>query len=498
MNWFKYLSISIIGFSCLFVHPVFGQSLQVTTMSAGGSQNNPSVPGQIITVDGQLFRNEPTAIVPKRTDVYVLIQNQKVALRTRVQSLTRLYFVVPMGLGCGEHRILLETVDTNNNQIMANTPQIPFWIRCVSSGFSASPAKPSLIRVDPKSPLQGSTISITGRNFLFPSRTGDMTKVEMNGKIIASRWISPTLVEADIPSDMDCNRSIELKLHSIVRDYPSGPVSHGQRNQAIEVRIDGGSTQLKLTCTSSGSVSPLFQIINADFPSSVLKGSVVSGTFTISNTGDVGGDATIEIFVANQLISTLFASLGSDHQREIPFELTFHQAGDQRIDIRTEHDSVAIIVNVRESITPPELNGRKLEDFDTDRNCRISDQEFFVAIDAWVSRSITDEVFFSVIDAWIGRLFICETTTTRGMPQHRAELKVAFTRGYMHVRSLTGNPIAQIEIYNSAGKSVYRSSSLTNHAIWNLRDELGRRVANGVYFLKIDSSQELMKVSVIK
>jgi subtilisin family serine protease len=117
--------------------------------------------------------------------------------------------------------------------------------------------------------------------------------------------------------------------------------------------------------------------------------------------------------------------------------------------------------------------------FDADGDGRLSDPEFFAAIDAWVSGEIGNELFFAAIDAWIG-----------GRPLLSARAPDALRAGVVSLRlfDLQGRPIASL-------------TTPSNRSLTRALQTVLRARANGVYLYVArfpDGSVRIGKIALLR
>lgn len=138
--------------------------------------------------------------------------------------------------------------------------------------------------------------------------------------------------------------------------------------------------------------------------------------------------------------------------------------------------------------TPP-MKGDALADYDLDGDCVLSDTEFFAMTDAWIAEQIDDLLFFAGVDAWIGQTDICAVTAGSSIRMSK------LPRGLL-ISNALGEPIGVLSIYDMDGRTVFHRQGMGLRLLWDLRDDLGKPVANGVYLLKFGT--ELKKLVVMR
>ena len=139
---------------------------------------------------------------------------------------------------------------------------------------------------------------------------------------------------------------------------------------------------------------------------------------------------------------------------------------------------------------PPPVNGVSLEDYDTNNDCVLSDVEFFVLMDAWIAEAIGDILFFSGVDAWIDQANICASSTS-------TEVSLQMSSVGLLITSSISN-LGLIHIIGSDGKIIFSQNTQSSHLNWNLRNATGQRVANGVYFVRVEGTGKLKRFVVMR
>jgi hypothetical protein len=130
-------------------------------------------------------------------------------------------------------------------------------------------------------------------------------------------------------------------------------------------------------------------------------------------------------------------------------------------------------------IIPPTVFSGDLTEFDADDNCTISDIEFFTIMDGWTSLSVADGTFFTAIDAWMTQTNICTNASVNGA----VSIGLNSSRAIFSASDET--LIKSLTIYESSGRRVSQINAPNKRVTWDLRDNSGNPVANGVYFANV-------------
>jgi hypothetical protein len=131
----------------------------------------------------------------------------------------------------------------------------------------------------------------------------------------------------------------------------------------------------------------------------------------------------------------------------------------------------------------PPPGGEGLSQFDTNRNCRIDDSEFFNAIDLWVAGEVSNELFFQVVDAWIAQTSVCAASLSTGKLSLEAVLLMVNPTTHTTTFVAHGDGITSmgVEIYDLNGQRIFSRETGRTRLVWNLSVQSGQPVANGVY-----------------
>jgi hypothetical protein len=142
--------------------------------------------------------------------------------------------------------------------------------------------------------------------------------------------------------------------------------------------------------------------------------------------------------------------------------------------------------------TPPPSSEppRSIRDFDRDGDCRIGDIEFFGAVDRWISEQIGDILFFQIVDAWISEASVCATSV---ISADGKAISTLMANPNSLSFSVQGSDSAGfvVDVFSTSGQLVFSGRSIKAELSWNLRNNIGRPVANGVYFYRV----QMLKVN---
>ena len=126
-----------------------------------------------------------------------------------------------------------------------------------------------------------------------------------------------------------------------------------------------------------------------------------------------------------------------------------------------------------------------LQRFDTDGDCTITTDEILYALELWVAKQINHRLFMSVVDAWVTGTAVCVATDPLGSIDGSSviSLKTSQTPAGISFRAQgTGVQTTEVAIYDANGAQILQERSAGSRLVWNLRNEQGHHVANGVYF----------------
>lgn len=171
-------------------------------------------------------------------------------------------------------------------------------------------------------------------------------------------------------------------------------------------------------------------------------------------------------------------------------------------------------VEARSPILAEQVNRVSMENFDMDGDRRLSDSEFFNAIDLWLTQSnvpgtdesLDDIVFFNLIDWWIGG-----SPLTWGIPSPlpirgngAASTKLAFSNEQLTLQMPTRASI-ELSLFDISGKLVLTESAVGSQLRFRALDNSGNSLANGVYLYQVITrdaqntiKSEIKKIAIIR
>ena len=165
---------------------------------------------------------------------------------------------------------------------------------------------------------------------------------------------------------------------------------------------------------------------------------------------------------------------------------SFIPEGDVRVVIKyVESESGIIPPDTEPTPSPTPGNGDSLGDFDADSDCMIGDSEFFSAIDQWISQAVDNVLFFQLVDAWIGQANVCGAVSAASRQQISVSMQSGFGVNF-EAQGVSLGELA-VRIFDTSGKLVAQLQSPSSTLRWNLMTAQGQRVANGVYFYRIQA-----------
>lgn len=235
-----------------------------------------------------------------------------------------------------------------------------------------------------------------------------------------------------------------------------------------------------------------FRIISFEFPANAELGTETKGVAVIRNIGTGGGEDDVEVRINSKLHSLTHVNLQPGQESRYPIRLRFRETGLYKIEVLTPQDSKSIEVMVSNSgeespplgepAAPPPTGGPiNLQLLDINSDCTIGDDEFFSAIDRWISNILDDILFFSVVDAWVSQRSICAASNSRGRTNVSLSHAVGaiFTAGGHEIITM------DVQVYDLSGAVVFTGRSNGSRLIWNLNSRSGQPVANGVYYYRV-------------
>ena len=131
---------------------------------------------------------------------------------------------------------------------------------------------------------------------------------------------------------------------------------------------------------------------------------------------------------------------------------------------------------------PPSQGGSNLKDYDMNDSCVLEDNEFFRAIDDWISQVIENGFFFDIVDAWIGQTDVCGAAASASIRISTQQADSGSIR--FSVENLSSS-ILRLEVFNLQGNVIHEQSASGGSLIWNMRGAGGSVVANGVYLYRV-------------
>jgi hypothetical protein len=242
-------------------------------------------------------------------------------------------------------------------------------------------------------------------------------------------------------------------------------------------------------------VQNLIGVFGAGFPTIIteLQADCLTGIYTISvdNRGlldinDIDEAARVLFLFGDDLPLMHPNAHGTPQMRHESFVTGFRQGFDG-----CGIDAVTNRINgggggtpAPPPIAPPPIgNSGGLQDYDFDGDCFLNDVEFFSATDSWLAGQISDITFFSGLDAWIGQSSVClvasgkRDSITLKVDPNRVIFESRETQNHMHV-----------QIMNSNGQILFDRKQTGSRLAWNMSDASGSRVANGVYFYRVTTT----------
>lgn len=122
---------------------------------------------------------------------------------------------------------------------------------------------------------------------------------------------------------------------------------------------------------------------------------------------------------------------------------------------------------------PPPANADEVEEFDTNGDCRISNEEFFAAVDRWIGGTLDNSVFFAILDAWISESNICSAASVNDL----VKLSRAANGSVFFESQLAEATAMAVAVFDLNGHLVFQNQTFGRKLRWN------PQVANGVYLV---------------
>ncbi|MBI1730543.1 matrixin family metalloprotease [Candidatus Acetothermia bacterium] len=144
---------------------------------------------------------------------------------------------------------------------------------------------------------------------------------------------------------------------------------------------------------------------------------------------------------------------------------------------------------------PPSNGGAGLSHYDTNKNCKLEDTEFFALVDQWIGGSADNSLFFSGVDAWIGQSNICSASaagTTAGKPQIELSYHPSSSSALFAVQGAKVTAV-QVEVFSLDGRLIARERSDGDHLVWHLNTLQGKHVASGTYLYRLTTRDAVGK-----
>jgi len=463
---------------------------------------NTLYPGTVFAVNGGQF-------IEGSSQIYF---GQSTGLETYFESENRLVAIVPLvSRFCGEQGIIVKTeVNINNSLAQIDSNFVVKDIQCQNPN-NLMPATPTISNVTQLDLISGeAAIRIEGRNLIPSDNTGytfydryttggpyPYTQVRVYNSdyeyIGRGQYQSFGQMRFNLPEDVYCGEyQVELTNYfseSQVSNYnvPSS-VSLVQINEYCQ----GGN----VIPPENGEIPGGYEVMNLELPSTAYVNEQINGSVQVQYIGSYFPDNVMGLYVNGELRDTQELDMDPDETSTYPLSFNFDRPGSYEIEIRVGDSYQSQTIDVQsENGTgppPPTQGGNTLADYDMDGDCVMSDTEFFVATDAWISESISDLLFFSAVDAWIGQSNICTTAASASV------IELSLTPQGMLISTTTGAALGAVAIYDANGRLVFRSSAPNPKLFWNLRDVVNHPVANGVYFVRVGNSGEVYKFVVMK
>jgi len=128
-----------------------------------------------------------------------------------------------------------------------------------------------------------------------------------------------------------------------------------------------------------------------------------------------------------------------------------------------------------------------IRSYDSNSDDRLSNTEFFMIVDGWISGSLPQTTFFAAIDLWINSGSIRSLSVSSASQEFRPQVAqrsantLIFSAGSRQFTRL------QVRIFDAEGRFI-TSQQTTGHLLnWNVLSESGKPLANGVYYYALSA-----------
>jgi len=466
--------------------------------------------GTVVAVEGGPFQSHEG-----NTGTTIWFPDFNAPLSTYVESSSRLVFFIPAGTPlCGEQQMVARTyINLNNQESFFDSNPVVIDVDC-PTGTGAALARPRINLLSILTGLNGEkTLRIEGSQ-IIPNALADelifgnsdpspRTEVRIYNSNFDETYFAQYTkyeeAEVELPNNFPCGEfTVELRNYD-GSDFSDPSLDQGRSTLRHTINCDENTGVLE----PGEDVGP-FIVDRIELPNTIYSGERFQGSVYVKLAGSVDvrdifiAQYELELYLDGDLRDTIRLDLseftnGSSEGKGFPFAFTLQRTGSHEIEARVRDSDKMVSFDVMSengTAPPPTQGGDELYEYDSDNNCELSDTEFFVLLDGWLSGSASDILFFSGVDAWIGGSNVCPVSVSAGA------ISLSASTDGLSVESNTS--LGAVNIYDSNGREVFTQITTRNILVWNLRTTDGNALANGVYFVSIANTGELRKVMLLR
>ena len=434
-------------------------------------------PGRVMAINGGPFV-EQNGIYGSR----LFFSNDE--LPVFFESDSRLVFVPPLHTACGTHPLYIDTtVDVGGQPETSRTELREVHVECRNLKWEGPAPNVEEIRHSGHVTAKLEPIYVIGENITpygpqdgFPNTVAYYTMGQIFG-IEEIEYLE--FGHAKFTLDVDHCGTYVVELRNYHRDANTYSASGRKR---IEVTNN---------CDGIPPVLGNFNIELSHLPAVAQLGQTYEVTANVHYSGGFPMETDLEVYDNGTLFDMQKIQVGGNSSETFRFEIQFFEPGVHDVEVKVGEASTSFRVDiagddtlVNNKATPsdsPMLNTGELAGFDTDNDCIISEIEFFDLMDAWLTELIDDALFFNGVDAWVEQGSVCAASSSpnRGVSLQMRSNSVLITAG-AKTESISA------KVYDLNGRVVFAQEASGHRLHWNLRNNSGNPVANGVYFVSIE------------
>ena len=417
------------------------------------------------------------------------------------ESESRLVFVPPLHTACGDHPLYVETTVEVDGQLETTRTEVrEVDVQCVNLEWEGPEPRIRSVEHSGHVTAKLEPIYITGDNITpygpqdgYPNTVVHYTMGQIFG-IEELDYIE--FGHAKFTLDVDHCGTYVVEVRNYYRDATTYSPS-GRHRIEVTNNCDGipplqGNFNIELDSL------PNFPQLGQSYE--VLANVHFNGAFAI--------DTSLEVYDNGTLFDIQDITVPGNSHATFRFDIQFFEPGIHDVEVKVGEATTSFRVDIpgddtiiNNKATPndsPALITGELVNFDSDRDCIISEIEFFDLMDSWLSELIDDVLFFRGVDAWVEQLNICSSSSTT--PKLSVQMRSSSILFAADARTTAMNA----RVYDLAGNEIYASTTPGYHLVWHMRDLRGMPVANGIYFVRIEQNidgklqREIRKLVVMR